>query len=201
VKILVFTDGGGFKREDEGFDAVSVFRIFTENPPSKDFQPLVNQEFVIERKTSAYAEIYAIAKALENVFLFVEEYKKPIKSVNIYTDSMLCYKSLTEWIYSWMKKSKDGTFYSSNGTPVANQEEIKTAFSYMGKLRNRNIHTKFFHINSHTAQCKVKTLKKKFEKFNRCAVTDEEFLFYYLQNKKCDEAVKKSYEEYKIKKN
>jgi ribonuclease HI len=192
-EFLIFTDGGAFDKGGYNFRAVDNFRFFKVTD-----RELIHKEICItEEGTSPFAEINAIARALENAYEYVKAAKLKEYDIKLYTDSMLCYNSLTMWIYSWMKKAKKtkGVFMSSSGQPVLNQEQIKKAFYYLTELRKKGTVT-LFHINSHTAKKNVKKLKEKFEKFNKCKVTDDEFLFIYLQNSICDEEIKKAHDEF-----
>lgn len=191
MEILVFTDGGGFKKTGGKFDGVSAFRIYTR--VNGNYEELETRQIFMEDRTSAFAEINAIAEALLAVRGHVEKNKWKDYTVRLYTDSMLYFRSLTQWIYGWMKTAKKGIFYGSKGEPIVNQDQIKAAFQQMQMLW-ANGEVKFYHINSHVAKKKVKDLRKKFEEFNKCKVTEDEFLFIYLQNQKCDQDVQAMYE-------
>jgi ribonuclease HI len=194
-EFLIFTDGGAFDKGGYNFRAVDNFRFFKKTEEDNE---LIHKEICItEEGTSPFAEINAIARALENAWKYCKATEAKNVDVKLYTDSMLCYNSLNSWIYSWIKKSKytKGVFISSSGTPVANQEQIKKAFYYMLEIRKFGKVT-LFHINSHKAKKDVKKLKKKFEGFNKCKVTDDEFLFIFLQNAKCDEEIAEAHAEF-----
>lgn len=199
TEFMLFTDGGAFPKENGNFTAVHAFRLFKierDNKGEIENTELIYEEAVVhEDKTCAYAEISALAKGLENLWKYVRATELKKIKASVYTDSMLYYKSLTEWIYVWIKTAKDGVFYSSSGKPVANQEEIKVAFEFLQNLHEYGT-VKLFHINSHVAKKNVKKLKEKFEKFNKCSISDLEFLFIYAQNAKCDEMVKEKYAKY-----
>lgn len=188
----IFTDGGGFDKGGYNFRAVSSYRFFNES------QELIHSDVIItETGTNQYAEICAIANAFENAYKYFEalaEEEQQEFHIKLYTDSMLCYDSLTKWIYGWIKKAKNGVFMTRNG-PVLNQDQIKKAFFYLTELRKKGS-VKLYHINSHTAKKDVKKLKKKFQEFNKCKVTDDEFLFIYLQNKNCDQMIQVAHEKY-----
>ena len=207
-EILLFTDGGSFddelpkkENEDEKKDeekdpedevrrkylSISSFRFFN------DKKELVHKNLTYRRGSNQFAEINAIANALEHTWLYVEG--GVLKNVNIklYTDSMLCYMSLTKWIYNWIRTAKKGVFISSTKQPVMHQEEFKRAFKFLTKIRNAGHTVSFFHINSHIAKKNVDDLKKKFEKFNKVKLTKDQFLFIYLQNALCDKAIQEGY--------
>jgi len=187
TRLRIFTDGGAYAKDNGKFTAVSSYRIY------KDDELLHDKQEVHDDKTNNYAEIYAIATALENVQDYLEVAEPEEFSVEVYSDSLLCVQSLNVWIYNWIKKAKDGVMYNSTGQKVANQELIKRAFKIKYKLKG---HINVWHINSHEPLKKVKELYKKFLKFNKCDITYDDFLFAYLQNKKCDEAIDPIYREF-----
>jgi ribonuclease HI len=189
-EFLLFTDGGAFDKGQGKFRAVSSFRFFN---GEKEF--IKGNLTIVEEGTSPFAEINAIALGLEHVSSYIEAAELKDVHVKIYTDSMICYNSLTQWIYNWMRKAKKNntkTFISSSGTPVANQEQIKKAFKHMTDIKKVG-KVSFFHINSHTAKKNVKDLQKIFEKFNKVKLSEEDFLFIYLQNAKCDKMIEEGH--------
>jgi ribonuclease HI len=196
VKIRIFTDGGSFKKDNGKFRAVSSIRIF------RDYELIDGgaEEEIHEDKTNNYAEIYSIKKALERTVSYLKTIGPCKYEVELYSDSKLCIDSLTKWIYNWIKTSKEGIFYNSNGDKVANQEVIKEAFKLVFKLKKYGS-IKLWHINSHKPKSKLKELHKKFMKSNKCIITYEDFVFAYWKNKECDEAVKTAHSAYLIKNN
>ena len=200
VTFYLFTDGGGFPRPDGGYDGVSAYRIYLHNKTG--IKLLHHHEKVTEKATGQFGEISAIANALEHVCLYMKDVDiRESVQVNIYTDSMLYKRALTEWIFAWIKKAKDGILYSSSNTPVINQEQIKSAFKAMVWLRKQKAVVKFFHINSHVSESKLKQLKTKFQTVNKCKVSDDEFYFIYKGNQACDDAIKQAYKEFVESKN
>lgn len=187
--LQLFTDGGGFDKGNGKFRAVSSFRLF------KDDRLIHEGTHVEEDRTNVYGEIRGIADAL----VHAEQYTKAdpqIEIVKLYTDSMLCLNSLTKWIFGWIRKQRDGVFYASNGKPVMNQEEIKRAFVAMQKLRERKIAVKLHHINSHMPMKDVQNQHQKFMQRNMTKLSFDEFMFIYLQNKKCDAMIQTAHAEY-----
>jgi ribonuclease HI len=188
--LLVFTDGGAFDKGNEQFRAVSSYRVYT---TEKEY--VHNDAFITETGTSPFAEIAAIAAALKNVVAYIENLEDKEIIIKLYTDSMICHQSLTKWIFSWMRKARNGVFYTSSGTPVANQEKIKEAFEYLKEIRKHATIT-LYHVNSHTAKKNLKKLKADFEKFNKIKITDDELLFIYLQNARCDKDIQEKHDEF-----
>lgn len=192
--LWLFTDGGAFNKEEDeegDFRAVSSFRFFNKN---KDL--LHKDAIITETGTTPFSEIKAICEGLTWAHEYLKELGHPNVNVLLFTDSMLCYMSLTQWIYGWIKKAKDGVFYGSKGTKVANQEEIKYAFNKMKQIRDLDCRVILFHINSHTSKKNLKKLHEKFQKFNNVKIPYDEFLFVYLQNEQCDIMIKKKYDQF-----
>lgn len=187
IRFRIFTDGGAFQKE-EGFVGVSSYSLF------KDNELLHEETTVHETGTNNYSEIFAIAKGLENMVKYLnvnDEIEEFI--VELYTDSLLCLKSLTLWIWNWLKKAKGGIFYNASNEKVINQELIKEAFKYLQLLKGKY---KIYHINSHQPLSKVKEQHKKFQKFNNTDMSFEDFMFAYMNNQKRDTKIKESYELY-----
>jgi len=145
MRIRVFTDGGGFKKPDKKFIAVSSYIFY------KNDECVIGEGIIFENKTNNFAEIYAIYEALKVINNYLKINKIKTYNIEVYTDSLLCLKSLTIWIYNWQKKSIDGILYTSVGTEVANQEIIIKAFRILKKLKNTHI----YHINSHKPKNKL----------------------------------------------
>lgn len=195
ITFYLFTDGGGFPREDGGFNGVSAYRVYTVT--EQEARLLYHEETVTEKKTSQFGEIQAIAKGLEHIQLYLDDMKiQGNVSIKIFTDSMLYFKSLTEWIYGWIKKAREGVLYNSSNQPVINQDEIKAAFGVLLAFKKKNYFIRFFHINSHISIHKLGALKQKFESFNQCEISDEEMMFIYKGNQACDDAIKIAYQRF-----
>jgi ribonuclease HI len=203
IKFLIFTDGGQFRTQEKPpkFDSVTSVRVLHVIDNSKP-ELAYEEKNVNVNATGNFSEINAIRKGLEWVVQKIKESElyKGEYQVKVFTDSMLYYNSLTKWIYGWIRRAKNGILYNSNNEPVINQEEILKSFAYIEWLKKeKKIKVEFFHVNSHVSSKNMKQVKKKFEKFNNCKVSDEEFAFIILQNSLCDKGVKEAYEEYKLK--
>lgn len=195
VTFYLFTDGGGFAKPEGGFDGVSAYRIYIHD--DNGIRLLHSNEKVTEGATGQFGEISAISNGLEHICLYMKDVDIDEKvSVQIYTDSMLYMKALTEWIFSWIRKAREGILYSTAGTPVVNQEQIKSAFRSMIWLKKQKAKVRFYHINSHYSEKKIGSLKIKFQKTNNCTVSDEEFYFIYKGNQACDDAIQRAYAEF-----
>lgn len=193
IEILLVTDGGAIPRKDKGFNSASAFKVcrIDRNVIPHNIDIIEVGEFN-PNTTSQFGEIRAMEMGLGFIVNFLledEKYKGKTCNIKLVTDSMLYYMSLTSWIYGWMAKAKDGVLYNTKKEPVVNQEQIKAAFAYIKKIEKNHI-ISLLHLNSHIAKKNLKDLKKKFELFNKCSLTNDMFLTIYQQNAKCDETVK-----------
>ena len=191
MRFIIATDGGAFKhKNDKNFDSVGAFRMY-------EGEKLVYKEaFLLENKTSNYAEIYAILRGLKAISSYLRNSGIKKSEVYLITDSELCYKSLTVWMRDWLDKSDGVTLYNSSKKPVANQEVIKMAYIYMLELQSL-CKFKLCHINSHESMNNIEKLRKKFNKTNKLKFTEEEFRLIYMANYECDKMVGETYNNYK----
>ncbi len=201
-KIIVFTDGGGFKNEDEssGYDSSSAFRIFKSFSDGR-LEFLTEKTKITQGGTNNFGEIHAIRMGLQEAKKVISALKtdKSIQ-VEVYTDSKLCIQSLTQWIWGWMKNRRDGVLYRINGEKVKNQEEILGAFKLMKELKNKKATIRFFHVNSHKAKKNIEKDHKNFQKKNDCEITLDFYKFIYAQNDLCDKMVTESYNKFQRRK-
>jgi ribonuclease HI len=188
MKFKIFTDGGAYKQKDNTFNSVASFRIYKEG----ELIDAGAEEELLEGKTNNYAEIYAIVKSLRKLLEYINAGDFKDIEIQIYTDSLLCVKSLNVWIKSWIKNAINGIFYNSNKQPVINQDLIKEAYKLILELKKfGNVY--LWHINSHQSFTNVKELFKKFINFNKCSITIDDFCFALLKNKEVDESISKTY--------
>lgn len=188
VRFRIFTDGGAFKKEDgKTYTGVSSYCVYKND----DEKPIIENTVIHENGTNNFSEIYAIAKALKEIFEYIKEAKMDEYNIEIYSDSLLCIKSLTVWIWNWLKNSKPGgILLNSVKEKVANQELIKEAFYYLQQFKNK---CKIYFINSHQPEYKVQEQYKKFKKDNKTDISLEDFIFAYLNNANRDKAIKEAY--------
>lgn len=189
-RFRIFTDGGAFKKEDtEGFIGVSSYSIFKND----EEKPIIENTTVHKNGTNNFSEIFAIAKALENIFSYIKAADIGDDFIiEIYSDSLLCIKSLTVWIWNWLKNSKPGgILINSLKKKVANQELIKEAFYYLQQLKDK---CKIYFINSHQPEYNISNQYKKFKKVNNVDISLEDFVFAYLNNANRDKAIKEAYQ-------
>lgn len=192
MEFRIFTDGGSFKNTNEksGFDGSAAFIVYEND------DLIAEESFFLKGKTNNFSEMFAIGKSISVLRKYIEEFvvDKSNITVTIITDSQLCQKSLTEWIFGWLANAKDGVLYNSKKERVANQELIMTTRHEMNLLEDI-IQRKVFiqHINSHKS---LKDLSKNREKYNKKNGTNlslEEYKFYHDCNEKCDKLVNEAY--------
>ena len=194
MRFVLATDGGAFKhKQDKGFDSVSAFQMY------ENGKLVYKEALLLEDKTSNYAEIYAIFRAMKSINSYLQN--SGIRKCEVYliTDSELCFKSLTVWMRDWLNKSDGLTLYNSSKKPVINQEVMKMAYINMLELQTL-CKFKLCHINSHETANNIEKLRKKFNKVNKLKFTEKEFELIYIANYECDKMVKDTYNKYSNKK-
>ena len=82
----------------------------------------------------------------------------------IYSDSQFAIYGLTKWLSDWIKNSKKGIMYGSNGKPVKNQELFILIAKY---LVDNNLRVQFRHCKGHTAITNKMSLQKASEVFEK----------------------------------
>lgn len=118
-------------------------------------------------------------------------YEKEDRLVVI-SDSDLCVLSLNKFIYSWLRRIRDGVMYKSDNRPVENQDLVKKAYEYKTQLE-KLISLHIYHINSHIPKNKQsrQTYMEKFMKKNNCLMSIELFNKIADQNDEIDRLAKK----------
>lgn len=105
----------------------------------------ISVELPIEPLTNNRAELYAIFLALHNITKKLE-----FDKIIVYSDSIYCIKSLTEWIHTWQK----------NGWRTASNREVLNK-DLIAKIYNEFIkkyEIEFVHVNSHTGKKDFKSI-------------------------------------------
>lgn len=188
-KFIIGTDGGAYKQSDGTFDSVAAMRIYG------DERLMYKEALLLKDKTNNYAEIYAIMRGLKAIDSYITVNKIKGAEVILITDSELCWKSLTQWIDSWLQNASDDILKNSEGKPVMNQQIIKMAYIYYLRLQTK-CKIKLCHINSH---CSINNLEKDLKKFNKKNKTKykiEEYELLYAINDECDKMVEECYTGY-----
>jgi ribonuclease HI len=128
-EIIVFTDGS-YANSQAGCGIYYPNREFSDSSFKFMLEPLTNQR----------AELYAIYVALKQI---VDKYGNSVKII-LYTDSEYSIKSLTIWIYSWIK---NGWRKQSDKKAVKNKDLFLLLYPLVLSL-NSNLN--FQHVRSHT---------------------------------------------------
>ena len=188
-KFIIGTDGGAYKQKDGTFDSVAALRIYGNE------RLMYKEAILLKGKTNNYAEIYAIMRGLKAIDSYISVNKLKGSEVILITDSELCWKSLTEWIESWLRNSSDHILKNSENKPVINQEIIKMAYIYYLRLESK-CKIKLCHINSHCSINDLDKNLKKFNKKNKTKFTIDEYELLYSINDECDKMIEECYKEY-----
>ena len=188
-KFIIGTDGGAYKQNDGTFDSVAAMRIYG------DERLMYKEALLLKGRTNNYAEIYAIMRGLKAIDSYITVNKIKNTEVMLITDSELCWKSLTQWIDSWLQNASEDILKNSEGKPVMNQQIIKMAYIYYLRLQTK-CKIKLCHINSH---CSINNLDKDLKKFNKKNKTKlkiEEYELLFAINDECDKMVEECYTGY-----
>ena len=188
-KFIIGTDGGAYKQKDGTFDSVAALRIYGNE------RLMYKEAILLKGKTNNYAEIYAIMRGLKAIDSYITVNKLKGSEVILITDSELCWKSLTEWIESWLRNTSDHILKNSENKPVINQEIIKMAYIYYLRLESK-CKIKLCHINSHCSLNDLDKNLKKFNKKNKTKFTIDEYETLYVINDECDKMIEECYKGY-----
>jgi len=132
--IIIFTDGSCIKTAYNKYYAGYGIHF-----PNKEL-PDISKPFLMIPITSQRAELYAILKALKKIIKFLE-----FDTITIYSDSEYSIKSLTNWIFTWVKNK----WKRSNNKPVKNKDILEPLYKLIMKYKDK---IKFQHVRSHTKQ-------------------------------------------------
>lgn len=110
--------------------------------------------------TNNNSEIAAINIAVDIALKF----NNPTNIITIFSDSKICVKGLTEWIYGWNKNIINNLMVSSSNKPVANQLQILTVIS---KITYNNLALNILHQKGHVySKAQLENAKKVFATSN-----------------------------------
>ena len=156
--------------------------------------------------TNNFGEINAIRIGLiESIRFIIEEIGLKSKDfyIDLYSDSEICVKGINEWMPSWKNRaSSDGTWYSSKGEKVANQEIFKDIdyilnskgtkkylFKRVGESSERKYNINIYHIRGHINTAKSKDIEKAMKTFKRnngFEISESKLNFIVNYNNKVD---------------
>ena len=131
TKVIVFTDGACRNNGKENAQA-SIGIYWGENNPLN-----VSRRLVDTPVTNNTAELTAILEAL---MMFQEHF--PGCTLDLYTDSELCYNTFTKWAGSWEKRG----WTKMDGNEIKNVRLIQQSWDIL-KTNSNDI--KLFHCRSH----------------------------------------------------
>ena len=107
----IFTDASIEKFNDSYIGSAGSIIVLNEEIIDQDIQ-------ILYPATNNLSEIYSLKLGIIQAL----KYRNPnIKRINIFSDSKISVFGLREWIFKWVCNNKNGTLYSSSGTPVSNQ--------------------------------------------------------------------------------
>ncbi|KAL2642410.1 hypothetical protein R1flu_009997 [Riccia fluitans] len=95
---------------------------------------------VNERQTSQNAEIYAAQQALERARAYLID---DLTTVNLITDSSYLTKSMTEYIYKWLR---NGFRASGNGLRIVNADAVYHLNSTIEFFNNCDVEVLFWNV-------------------------------------------------------
>jgi len=133
INIEVFTDGSCMK----GRKVIGGYGIHFPNKEHRD----LSRPFLHPPVTNQRAELYAIYAAIAIIKKKIKIYDK----ITIFTDSEYSIKSLTIWMYQWMKNN----WQTAGNQDVKNQDILKPLYSIISKQKSKII---FHHVRSHTGK-------------------------------------------------
>ena len=153
---------------------------------------IIGKSVYNENSTISFGELYAIYMILKEVTNLAIESDKQVK-LTLFSDSAYCVQSINDWMSGWIKRSKNGIWYSSSGDKVAYQDLMKA----INELVNHNdmVDVKIKHISGHIDMYNKKHVKKALERyyrFNREPVSLEELVVHTKYNDLCDRYAKTS---------
>lgn len=134
---------------------------------------IIDQGFTILRNsTNNIAELYAILLGV-SVSKFYKDY-----TIRLFSDSQLSIFAIRDRIFKWIKKSKDGTLYTVEGTPVSNQSYI---MDIIYTILENNIQIDLYHQKGHVNTSKdsdILNAKEVFKVSNGLShlTIDDEFI-------------------------
>lgn len=132
--------------------------------------------------TNNEGEIMAIFNGLSNLIRSFDNNYLKNKKINVFSDSLLCVKSLREWIFKW-RYNEYNVFINSSGTNVSNQNIIKFIIDLI--IKNK-VEFNIYHIKGHSEHMSIDSIKELFIQLNNIDI-DYDYLQYILcNNRKID---------------
>lgn len=136
----------------------------------------------LDNSTNNVGELTGLEMAIDSIGVLSETH-----GVIFLLDSEYTLKSVTSWIYGWMKNIRDGIPYTAGGKPVKNYEQILRIYEKLRNIKTKRI----YKIRSHVEERDYQKRYKEFCKINKCEVSFDMWLFMNKLNNECDELVYK----------
>ena len=157
----IFTDASVLYNGDEfitSSGAIAVKDITTPNPT------VIDRIFTINRNsTNNHGELSAILNGVELAL----KYRGYFSRINLFSDSKISIYGLRDWCNKWFNKivtNEYGTIVSSSGTPVMNQELIKTIIRVI--VDNR-LEINLYHQKGHIDPTDSRSVNEALKIFNK----------------------------------
>lgn len=127
---------------------------------------------ILFNSTNNEGEITAILLGLTKLLEIKRELNLNLNdyTINVFSDSLICVKSLREWIFKWSNKMHNGIMYNSNNTPVLNQDIIKYIIDL---IVTNNINVNFYHIKGHSENMSLDKIRDIFHQNNNILIDFE----------------------------
>ncbi len=99
---------------------------------------------VLRQSTNSQSELYAIKMAVD--YAVRNRYVYNPKVINVFSDSSVSIYSLREWIFKWLAKSRNDTFYNSSNVEVYHRNII---MSIINTIMENNMPINLYHNRGH----------------------------------------------------
>lgn len=147
--------------------------------------------------TNNYGEISAIYLGLKKSLKYFRDNNIENVKLDVFSDSEICVRGITQWSKSWKKNAIDGDWYNSSSEKVANQEFFKRIDNLLSKKKNKSLFKnsnmtkgiRIYHIKGHVNLSKSKDVdkaRKTFLRVNGSLVPDDVLKFLVDMNNAVD---------------
>lgn len=164
----IFTDASIERFNDSYIGSAGSITVLNEEIIDQDIQ-------ILYPATNNLSEIYSLKLGIMQAL----KHRNPnIERINIFSDSKISVFGLREWIFKWVCDNKDGTLYSSSGTPVANQTYF---LEIINLIMTNQLYVNIYHQRGHKNSNKYQDIvefKKSFRDSN--GIDIQENLIYNL---------------------
>ena len=152
----IFSDASILKTNDNTYGCFGAICVVEDE--------IIDYQYMVKEQTTVNeCEILGILLSLN----FANRYKGRFKFINIFSDSLLSVKGLTEYIYGW--KYNNYCLYNSNHEAVANQSMFIEAYELYQNLLLQSPNIKLFwqaaHMNIQSSK-DLCTATNKFKQYN-----------------------------------